>query len=303
MITTGPAYINWNYTYKCNFLCTHCYSRSAKYPRELTEDEYRRIASDIVGMGVFAVGFGGGEPLIRKDLFGTIGTLSAAGVDTHLTTNGWYLDSAAAANLRDLQVGKVLVSLDSVDPKRHDAFRAKPGSYVAATTALREAVSAGIETHISWVVNKTNISELEALCSLASAEGLTGVSFKLFMPSGFGAINRAKYELSPTEVAIVTRHIGELKRQSPLELAFFQSGGEQNCSCGVTQLTLRPNGDVAMCPYDDEAIANVCETPLRDVWLNNPTLLARRNGPSACLGAGRDKWPNSKSAPSYASAV
>lgn len=79
----STSYINWNYTYVCNLNCTHCYSRSPRYPKDLSNSQYVNIAGQIVENNVFAVGFGGGEPTLRKDFLEILRILSRGGVDTY----------------------------------------------------------------------------------------------------------------------------------------------------------------------------------------------------------------------------
>ena len=88
MRSTAPYYVSWNYTYACNFNCTHCYSRAESYPRELSTKEYIQIAEQLVESSVFKVGLGGGEPLIRTDCVAVLKTLSQGGIHTNITTNG-----------------------------------------------------------------------------------------------------------------------------------------------------------------------------------------------------------------------
>src|SRR5919204_4765549 len=100
-ITTGPWYVSWNYTYACNFNCSHCYSRAESYPAELTTEEYGRIVDEYIAAKVFKVGLGGGEPLIRPDCIPIVTRMAAAGIDANITTNGWFVDDTVAGKLAD----------------------------------------------------------------------------------------------------------------------------------------------------------------------------------------------------------
>src|SRR5258708_23926665 len=95
-LMAAPPEVRWNYTYACNFNCTHCYTRAAWYPQELSTDAYTLIADQLIDAGAFAVGLGGGEVLLRRDCFQTIARLSDSGIRTVLTSNGWLLDRRRA---------------------------------------------------------------------------------------------------------------------------------------------------------------------------------------------------------------
>jgi cyclic pyranopterin phosphate synthase len=110
-------------TDRCNFRCQYCMpaeglpwlDRSAL----LTYEEIERIVRVLSAMGVHDVRLTGGEPLVRKELWKLVATLSAL-PDVHdlsLTTNGYLLaqqvDDLVAAGLR-----RVNVSLDSLAADR-----------------------------------------------------------------------------------------------------------------------------------------------------------------------------------------
>src|SRR3954469_639365 len=110
-------------TDRCNFRCVYCmpkevYGRDFAFlPRRdlLTFEEIARLASVFVGLGVEKIRLTGGEPLIRRDVERLVEMLAAIpGLDLTLTTNGALLDAKARA-LRDAGLGRVTVSLDSLD--------------------------------------------------------------------------------------------------------------------------------------------------------------------------------------------
>jgi cyclic pyranopterin phosphate synthase len=112
-------------TDRCNFRCPYC------MPRERFHEHYRflktserlefaeivRLARLFLGLGVRKLRITGGEPLLRAELADLIGDLTTLpGVeDLALTTNGVLLPQHAA-QLRAAGLGRVTVSLDSLDP-------------------------------------------------------------------------------------------------------------------------------------------------------------------------------------------
>jgi len=67
--------------------------------------------------GLRLVRITGGEPLLRPDIVEWVGALSTLGVETAMTTNGQLLAPLAAA-LREAGLGRVNVSLDTLDEER-----------------------------------------------------------------------------------------------------------------------------------------------------------------------------------------
>ena len=62
---SAPFLVVWDITKACNLKCRHCYSSSGiKSPNELNTREVKKIIDDLDRMGVVALAFSGGEPLI-----------------------------------------------------------------------------------------------------------------------------------------------------------------------------------------------------------------------------------------------
>ena len=74
----------------------------------------------------------------------------------YLTTNGWHLDSAMAERLAAAGIDRVSVSIDSMDPKEHDKFRGKKGSWQRAIDALEHVQNAGMSPYLNITVGHYN---------------------------------------------------------------------------------------------------------------------------------------------------
>jgi cyclic pyranopterin phosphate synthase len=111
-------------TDRCNFRCTYCMPREVFGPgyrfvpraQLLSFEEIARLAGIFAGLGVTKLRLTGGEPLLRRDLPRLVGMLmDIPGIDdVALTTNGSLL-AAQAADLAAAGLGRITVSLDSLD--------------------------------------------------------------------------------------------------------------------------------------------------------------------------------------------
>src|SRR5210317_935708 len=111
---SAPLTFNWTLSFRCNFTCSHCYSRDEEVP-ELTTEENFRIIDVLAEKQVPFVNFGGGEPLIRDDLFEITEYASSKGLNVSMNSNGWLLDDVAAARIKEAGFKSVGISIDSVD--------------------------------------------------------------------------------------------------------------------------------------------------------------------------------------------
>jgi len=141
---------------RCNFRCPYC------MPKETFHDRYRflrtserlgfneivRVARAAVALGVRKLRLTGGEPLLRPRLAELVGELSMIeGVeDIALTTNGVLL-AQHASELKANGLGRVTVSLDSLDP---DVFASMSGGFGGLDDVL-EGIEAAIEAGLGPV--------------------------------------------------------------------------------------------------------------------------------------------------------
>ena len=96
----APICLTWELTYACNLACVHCLSSSGRRdPRELTTEECFAVVDELERIQVFYVNIGGGEPMIRKDFFDIVDYSTAHHVGVKFSTNGAYIDAAAARRL------------------------------------------------------------------------------------------------------------------------------------------------------------------------------------------------------------
>jgi GTP 3',8-cyclase len=110
-------------TDRCNFRCQYCMPADGLPWLERNEvlsfEEIERIVRVMVAMGVEDLRLTGGEPLVRREFPRLVSMLSPIeGLkDLSLTTNGYLLERDAAA-LVDAGVGRVNVSIDSLQRDR-----------------------------------------------------------------------------------------------------------------------------------------------------------------------------------------
>ncbi len=275
-ITQAPEFINWSYTYDCNFSCGHCYSRAPNFPGELSESEYSLIVDRLIEANIFRIGFGGGEPFFRKDFLENLSRLSKAGIYTYFTTNGSYINETVADTIKEASVGMVSVSVDAASHLLHDKIRNRQGSLKLAINAIKLLVCRGIHTVLTFTVHKQNMHEMEAVVDLAAKLNASEVNIKLFRSAGNGKVLEDVFALSSSEKTNVLEKIGHLKQQDRIKVSTFGNLAGAICSCGNTTLTLRPNGDLVVCPYTNKLAGNLTELSLSDIWLNSPVLIERR---------------------------
>jgi len=287
MLFSAPLTFNWTLSYRCNFVCEHCYSRD-EVCAELPTAELKRIVDVLAAKQVPFINFGGGEPLVRDDLCELTAYATAQGLNVSMNSNGWLLDGSAALRLREAGFRSVGISIDSADPDRHDDFRNMPGAFPRAVAALDHLRAAGVRSTMSAVISRLNYQDIHALLDLAREHGVAQVYLHNFKCSGRGFRNRQELDLSPLEWrAFYVEALAVKQKTTDLAISFddpviaaLPGYQEQSLvkgsSCGKLSLHLRPNGDITPCGFIPLVVGNILRDDFDAIWFDSPVLKAMR---------------------------
>lgn len=307
----APFLVVWNFTNMCNLKCVHCYQRANKpLPNELTLREKIDVLEQLEDAGVAAIAFSGGEPLIHPHIWTIVEKAVKKRFYVSIATNGTLITKRVARRLKEIGVKYVEVSLDSVDPEKHDKFRGVKGSWMKTIRGIKNCISEGIFTGIATTVTRLNYNEAEKIIGLAKKLGVHRVIFFNFIPVGRGseifnqdltpkerekflkrlydAMIREKLEILSTapQYARVILQESRGEYTSPThfyagpaitglkELANFIGG----CGAGRIYCALQPDGTVTPCVFIPQiTLGNVKNKSFKDIWNNNPILELFRN--------------------------
>ncbi|MEM2102879.1 MAG: radical SAM protein [Candidatus Bathyarchaeia archaeon] len=205
----GPFEIVWNFTYTCNLRCKHCYEDAGKKRPELSTEqalEVIDILSRTAGVGLPALSFSGGEPLMRKDFFEVAAYAKKKIPYLSIATNGTLLSKDNVERLKDVGVDYVEVSLDGATAKVHEEFRRVPGCFEKTMQGIRNSLDAGLDTCIATTVQRLNLDELEKVVSIAEELGVRFMHFN-YIPTG-RAKSFVELDLTPKERLRVLEFLG-----------------------------------------------------------------------------------------------
>src|SRR5690606_17146978 len=164
----APICLTWELTYACNLSCVHCLSSSGRRdPRELTTQECFEVIDELERLQVFYVNIGGGEPMLRPDFFEILEYAAAHHAGVKFSTNGTFIDRAAAERLASMDYLDIQISIDGADEDVNDLVRGE-GSFRAARAAMDNLRDAGFGPFkISLVVTRHNVGQLDRFKEIA----------------------------------------------------------------------------------------------------------------------------------------
>ena len=140
--------------------------------KELTTTQLKNSLKDLAGLGVSGIGFTGGEPLLRKDIFELIKYAKELRLIANFNTNGFCLDKETAKDLIEAGVDSINISLDSADKNTHDRIRGYDGAFdraieaIGHVSALRKEKTMKPRLKVIAVISERNVEEIPDLLKL-----------------------------------------------------------------------------------------------------------------------------------------
>ncbi len=285
-----PSLVSWNLTRLCNLRCPHCYlSAGKKAETELTTEECLGLVGEMRDLGTEMVILTGGEPLLRKDIFDLATASAESGMWVVMGTNGVLLDDRVAQRMVECGVKGVGISIDSIDPDKHNSFRGGPNSWEYSVKALEVAKANGLEVLVQTTVMDMNRDEIPRLIEFARDKGAWSFNLYFLVQTGRGQrmndLSAGDTEALLTELVDVQDEYRPMLVRSKCAPQFkriayeagkqgLESGG---CMAGSEYCRITPDGDVTPCPYMTVTAGNVREQSFTEVWRTSPVLLALRD--------------------------
>lgn len=213
-------YLRLSITDRCNFRCLYCMPPEGVpvRPQEeiLTYEELTLIGRVAVKSGLRKIRLTGGEPLVRKDVTKLASFLTGIpglkGIS--LTTNG-YLLKEMAYDLKKSGVGRVNVSIDTLDPEKFK-WLTRGGDVKRVLAGLDAALDVGLTPVKVNVVALREMKESFSDFVKLIYDKPVHVRFIEYMPIGRdGVLNRKSY-ISSEEIRAQIEKKGKLlKVDSP----------------------------------------------------------------------------------------
>ncbi|MFT4603941.1 MAG: radical SAM protein with 4Fe4S-binding SPASM domain [Rhodothermales bacterium] len=279
--TYRPALVSWNLTKKCNLACPHCYMEAGdKAEVELTTEQCLTLVDEMKTLGTEMLILTGGEPLLRRDIFDIARHASSQGMWVVMGTNGVLVNDHVAKKMVECGVKGVGISIDSVDPCKHNEFRGGPDAWKYSVRALEICRNHNLEVLVQSTVMQDNLEEVADLMTFARDKGAWSFNLYYLVETGRGK-QMAEQELTAEQTDASLRHlVGAQNEFAPMlvrakcapqfkQLAYemgrggMESGG---CMAGTEYCRITPEGNVTPCPYMNLVAGNVLTDGFTAVW-------------------------------------
>lgn len=286
----APYYVSWELTHRCDARCHFCYAAAgpeADAGGELTTGEALSVIDRLAEAGGLLLAFSGGEPLLRDDWRQLIRYAIGHELLVTVITNGWHVGPQEAADLRQLGVESVTVSLDSHRPEVHDELRQLPGLHARALEAIRHLVAESVRVVVNFTPTRRNWKELAGLVELCHELGVDALSLSEFVPVGRGT---PEMGLSPSDLQELLADWERLReafrgrlslvsddRSAALLPTAREGGGCPECGAGRTMARIDPRGVVNPCSFLPVPLGSLRSETLSEVWQRASTVREARS--------------------------
>lgn len=267
-------------TRACNLRCKHCYSDSGRQlTDELTVKEIKTLIDELAAMGVLALTFTGGEPLLHPHIFELMEYARRKPLSVLLFTNGTLITPEIVKKLKKICVYKVNVSIDGPDKKIHDTFRGVDGAFEKTIESVNLLNKAGIAVQASISVTKFNYKTVKKILDLIKDLGIT--SYKVWPITFSGRRGEKDIFITPEEFREVVEALREIEieESGKEKKEFTYSTQRENCGIGSCTLAIKCNGVVTPCPAFGEGgfLGDVRTQSVADIWNKSELLNTLRS--------------------------
>jgi len=300
-LLSAPLTVNWSLSYRCNFTCSHCYSRELEAGL-LTLSDIRNAVDLLAEKGVVFVNFGGGEPLLLDDLFVITAYAVSRGLKVTMNSNGWLLDLSVARRVAEAGFHSVGISIDSPRAGVHDCFRNREGSFQRAVAALDNLREAGVRSTVSCVINRENVGNWQGMIDLCREHGARTLYLHNYKCTGMGRVNMGDLDLTPVQwSAFYTEALAVREGLSDLVISFDDpimaalpgydpDTAVKGSTCGKLSLHIEPDGGITPCGFIPVTIGNILTDDFDRVWFDSPVLEKMRSKTATGKCSGCDRY-------------
>ncbi len=250
-----PYMVMFETTLMCNMFCEYCiFGEEGKFndlqTRAARERIFKRI-DEFCEMGIFALSFSGGEPLLNPSTCDYIAYAADKGLWTSMPTNGLlikkYADGVARLDMLE-------VSIDSLNPQRFAKRRGLDGLHrILENLEFVLQKRKPFTTQINAAVNLENLEDLPELAEFCKQHDL------VLHPEAVHNVMRQgevlpDSELHGAEVDKVEHSLRELRAQYPKNVRFYTEyydfyrnggfGAKFPCRHPSKLISMKPDGSV-----------------------------------------------------------
>ncbi len=284
-----PIYYALELTPECNNHCPGCSNIFQRSRSPLPWMEWEKILNSILPHAEL-VKITGGEPTLHPEFEHVVRKIAENNVSFTIFTNArWNQPDKLIQFLKDIpQLNGLLISLHGASAATHEKYTYTPGSFHETCQNIKLAAHNELNIHISTVLTRENIKEVDNIVDLAQNLGTRRVVFNRY-------IGREADKIAPNAIELrqALHQINKIQRQYETQDDFsigfgncipqcFERSEATGCWAGVAYATIDPWGNLRPCSHSPTIAGNILQTPIAEIWQNEKMQSWRKLYPEKC---------------------
>jgi len=270
LLTTsvGPSHAQIGLTNACPQNCQYCYNKNRK-GKLLNTAQIKQAIQDLKKIGVFWLGFTGGEPLLNEDI---VEILKSAGNDCtiKLFTTGSNLTEKLAADLKNAGLLYVSISLDHWKEEEHDRIRGYKGAFRTALNAIEIFKNIGIHVSVSSVISKEMLREnqVRGFLKFLTDLGVHEAWLSEAKPTVEAFWNKASVITEEERLSLVNLQ-DKYNKEGKITvnyLGHFEGKEHFGCNAGNKMVYVDAFGEVSPCVFAPMTFGNVHDKSIQSIY-------------------------------------
>ncbi len=165
-VDSRPIWAQLNITWRCNLDCAYC----TEYDNSKGDVPFPDLVARIEkcrALGVLHTDLIGGEPLLHPDLEHLFAEITARGMTSGMTTNGFLLTEERLTRLLDAGLGRLQISVDGARPTRET-----PKSLKTLKGKIELCAGRRIWFRVNTVICDETLDQVEEVAAFCFARGV-----------------------------------------------------------------------------------------------------------------------------------
>lgn len=248
VLRNHPYFAHLALTHKCNLRCRFCHIQDTEF-QELNTQEVKKVIDVLDQMGVAVVSIsGGGEPLLRPDVFSIVNYAAGKGLYTKITSNG-TMPQERYDQLLHSGIKEIAISVDGVEG--NDLPFSHVGPRILQTIRyLHDRLPATKQLTLNVTVTRANRDQVGHIVAYCATEFPNAKVWLNPVVVGSGSLRTA------TQSKVSPDYLRGCQSPTLLSAEFYSTGVEEQfrsgtydwgCKAGRMFFDIEPNGDLWIC--------------------------------------------------------
>lgn len=288
-----PLSAHLKLTENCQAKCISCDYWKTRWNDAISTQRAVDLLNEIGELGIGAVRFTGGEPLLRKDFFQILATANVKPLKRIIIQTNGLLIKKLHKEINESPITDVAVSIDGLK-ETNDQIRGIRGYFDLGMEGI--GLLEGKKVAISITLNRISAGELEELNRVAQGVG-AHLETNILSKSLF-FLKDADYDVMwprRDDVPFITKFVRDTLKRPAYEVNYItkyynrEPLEEPPCVLGFTQVFVMSNGDVLTGCYPLKPAGNILRESLEKIldsedYVKQCMAMVRRECPGCTCG-------------------